>query len=101
MVGAALTSRPTIGARVWFAFMVASWAAFAVIAATSEHLLADAWQGARDLPLALELVVWLLTLPWMLALAAWESDWSGAARVLAVLCIAAGWTLMSIPRPKP
>ena len=47
----------------------------------------------------LELLVWFLTFPWMLALAVWESAWSDAARLLVVLAIATAWTLMSIPRP--
>jgi hypothetical protein len=95
----ARTARPTTGAYAWFGLMVGSWLAFAVLAVTSEHTLAAIWDWVRGLPLVLELVVWLLTFPWMLALAVWESAWSDAARLLVVLTIATAWTLMSIPRP--
>jgi hypothetical protein len=98
MGAAAPTARPATGAYAWLMFMVGSWLAFAVVAATAEDTLADVWQWVRDLPLALEAVAWFLTLPWMLALAVWESAWSDAARVLVVAAIAAGWTLTSIPR---
>ena len=95
------TRRPSTAAVGWFVFMVASWVAFAVLAATAGDVLADVWQWVRDLPLVLELVVWFLTLPWMLALAIWESDWSDTARVLVVLGIAGAWTRLSIPRAQP
>ena len=93
------TARPTIGASAWFGLMIGSWLAFAVLAVTSEDTLAGIWDWVRGLPLALELVIWILTLPWMLALAVWESAWSDTSRVLVVLAIATAWTLMSIPRP--
>ena len=93
------TARPTTGAYAWFGLMVGSWLAFGVLAVTSEDTLAGIWDWVGGLPLVLELVVWLLTFPWMLALAVWESAWNDEARVLVVLAIAIGWTLMSIPRP--
>ena len=101
MGAATSTRRPSTFAVGWFVFMVASWVAFAVLAASAGDVLADVWQWVRDLPLVLELVVWFLTLPWMLALAVWESDGSDTARVLVVLGIAGAWTLLSIPRAKP
>jgi hypothetical protein len=94
------TARPTTGAYAWFGLMVGSWLAFAVLAVTSEDTLTSVWDWVRGLPLVLELVVWFLTFPWMLALAVWESAWSDAARLLVVLAIATAWTLMSIPRPR-
>jgi hypothetical protein len=100
MVGAAYPARPTTGAYAWFGLMVGTWLAFAVLAVASEAALADIWQWVRDLPLVLELVVWLLTFPWLLALSVWESDWSDTARLLIVIAIATAWTLMSIPRPR-
>ena len=98
MSTAARTTRPTTGAYVWFGLMIASWLAFAVFAVTFEDTLADIWDWVGGLPLVLEMLVWLLTLPWMLALAVWESDWSDPARLLVVLAIATAWTVMSIPR---
>ncbi len=96
----ARTARPTTGAYAWFGLMTGSWLAFAVLAVTSEDTLADIWDWVGGLPLVLEVLVWVLTLPWMLALAVWESAWSDAARLLVVVAIATAWTLMSIPRPS-
>ena len=100
MTTATPTARPSIGACAWFGLMVGSWLAFAVLAISSPDTLADIWQWVSDLSLVLELVVWFLTFPWMLALAVWESDWSDTLRVLVVIGIATAWTLMSIPRPR-
>jgi hypothetical protein len=100
MVGAAHTSRPTTGAYAWFGLMVGSWMVFAVLAVTSGGTLTDVWDRVRDLPLLLELVVWFLTFPWMLALTVWESSWSDAARVFLVVAVATAWTLISVPRPR-
>ena len=96
----ARTARPTTGAYAWFGLMTGSWLAFAVLAVTSEDTLADIWDWVGGLPLVLEVLVWFLALPWMLALAVWESAWSDAARLLVVLAIATAWTLISIPRPS-
>jgi hypothetical protein len=94
------TARPTAGAYAWLGLMVGMWAAFAVLAVTSEDTLARVWDWVAGLPLVLELVAWLLTFPWLLALAVWESAWSDTARVLVVLAIGTAWTLISVPRPR-
>jgi hypothetical protein len=95
---AAHSPRPNTGANAWFGLMIASWAAFGLLAVTSEQTLAEAWEWVRRLPLAAEIVVWILTLPWTLALAVWESAWGDESRTAVVLLIAAAWTLMAIPR---
>jgi hypothetical protein len=100
MSTAAHTARPSTGAYAWFGLMVGAWLAFAVLAVTSEGALDRIWDRVGDLPLVLEVIVWLLTLPWLLALAVWESAWSDTARVAVVLAIATAWTLISIPRPR-
>ena len=93
-------ARPTTGAYAWFGLMTGSWLALAALAVASEDTLADIWHWVGDLPIVAEVLVWFLTLPWMLALAVWEGHWSDAARVLVVLGIASAWTLVSIPH-KP
>lgn len=94
---AAHARRPTTGAYAWFGMMIASWTAFGALAVTSEETLAAVWDWIRSLPLAAEIVVWILALPWTLALAVWES-WDDGLRTFVVLLIAAAWTIMSIPR---
>jgi hypothetical protein len=100
-MGAAAAHKQPRGALAWLAFMVASWLVFAAVALTTGAALTDAWDAVRDLPVVLEVVVWFLALPWMVALAVWESGWSEAARVAGVSCVAVAWTLMSIPRANP
>lgn len=90
--------RPATGAYVWFGMMIASWTAFGALAVTSEETLASVWDWVHGLPLIAEIVVWLFTLPWTLALAVWESAWDDGLRTFVVLLIAAGWTIVSIPR---
>ena len=81
---------------VWFVFMVAMWVAF--LLALLAGRLDDVWSWVRDLPLLVELVVWLLALPWLLATAVWESSWPRWLRLVLVVCFAAGWIASSIPR---
>jgi hypothetical protein len=81
---------------VWFVFMVAMWVAF--FCALLAGSLDDVWSWVRDLPLPVELVVWVLALPWLLATAVWESSWPGWLRLVLVVCFAVGWTAISIPR---
>jgi hypothetical protein len=87
-----------VGGVLWLVFMVAMWIALFVL------LLADrldnVWRWARDLPLLVELVLWLLTFPWLLGTAVWESSWPSWLRVLMVVMFAVGWTWISIPREK-
>jgi hypothetical protein len=45
-----------------------------------------------------ELVVWVLALPWMLGLAVWASSWAEWLRLLAICCLSVGWSLAFFPR---
>jgi hypothetical protein len=91
--------RRSLGAKIWFAWMVAMWAGFFVL------LLADridgAWSWVRDLPLVVELAFWVALFPWLLGAAVWSSSWTEWLRLLLVLVFALGWSLASIPRRKP
>jgi hypothetical protein len=92
--------RGGIGARIWFAWMVSMWVAFAVLLVAAPDVVESLWSRVRDLPLVAELVFWVLFLPWMLGMAVWQSSWPGWLRLLLVLCFALGWTLASVPRHR-
>jgi hypothetical protein len=91
-------ARRPLGATIWFVWMVAMWAGFFVL------LLADRigglWDWVGDLPLVVELILWLALFPWLLGSAVWTSSWAGWLRLLLVLVFAFSWSLISIPRPK-
>jgi hypothetical protein len=76
--------------------MVGMWLAFFAL------LLADQldglWDSIRELPLLVEIVLWVAFLPWMLGMAVWTSSWPAWVRVVLVVCFAVGWTIVSIPR---
>jgi hypothetical protein len=88
----------TAGEVLWFAWMEAMWGAFfaLLIAGDLDRL----WGWVRDLPVVAELVVWVACFPWMLGTAVWGSSWAGWLRLLLVFSFAAGWSFVSIPRPK-
>ena len=101
MSGLATTVRPPssrVGGVAWLAFMVGMWIAFFV--ALLDDRLGQVWQCVRDLPLLFELGLWLLSFPWLLGTAVWESSWALWLRVCLVASFAMTWTLISIPRAK-
>jgi hypothetical protein len=73
---------------VVFPIVVILWLAFGAALAFDRGLLDGAWQWLRGLWLPLQAVVWVLLLPWALALWAWESDWPLALRLLLVAGLA-------------
>jgi len=101
MSGVAATIRPPssrVGGVTWLVFMVGMWIAF--FYALLGDWLGQVWQWARDLPLVLELGLWFLSFPWLLATAVWESSWAPSLRVCLVASFAIAWTVISIPRAK-
>jgi hypothetical protein len=87
-----------IGATLWFLWMVAMWAAFFVLLFADR--LEAIWSAIRDLPLLVEVVLWVLFLPWMLGTAVWTNSWPAGLRILLVGGFVIGWTIVSIPREK-
>jgi hypothetical protein len=78
---------------VLFAIFAVLWVAFGVALVWSQGSLDQAWQSIRDLPLPLQLVVWVLFLPVMVGLWIWETSWPLIVRLVLVLGIA-GWNLL-------
>ena len=90
--------RWTPGATFSFLSMVAMWVAFYILLFADE--LEGLWSAIRDLPLLVELVLWLPFFPWMLGMAVWTSAWSEWLRVALVVCFTIGWSLAFLPRRK-
>ncbi len=97
-VATSLPRRATTGSKLWFVWMVGMWIVFFVLLRSDR--LDELASTIRDLPIVAELVVWLLFFPWVLGTAVWTSDWSEWLRVFLVVLFTAGWTIVSIPRPK-
>jgi hypothetical protein len=66
----------------------ALWIAFFALAAFSSGTLDTIWDWLRGLPLAAEIVMWIVALPWAVGLAVWESSWDTWARVLVAVLLA-------------
>ena len=78
---------------VLFAVFALIWVAFGVALVWSQGSLDQAWQAIRDLPLILQIVVWVLFLPVMIGLWIWETSWPLVIRLVLVLGVA-GWNLL-------
>jgi hypothetical protein len=83
-----------------FAIMLGGWIAFAVAWATSPDTLDDIWTSVRDLPLVLEIPVWIIAFPFLVGLAIWQSSWDEALRLVAITGLAVAYTFMFIPRER-
>ena len=78
---------------ILFALFAIIWAAFAAALVCSQGSLDQAWQAIRGLPLIAQAVVWLLFLPIMVGLWAWETTWPLLVRLTLVIGVA-GWNLL-------
>ena len=86
------------GSNGWFAWMAGMWVVFFVL--LNSGRIDDVATWIRDLPLLLEILVWVVLFPWVLATAVWTSDWSEGLRLTLVILFAVVWTIVSIPRPE-
>lgn len=69
-----------------------AWLIFFVLLIFWPDTLTDIWEWVEGLATVWQVLLWLLTLPYMLALAIWESDWDTWQRILSVVAIALVWT---------
>jgi hypothetical protein len=69
--------------------------AFAYYLFTDPARLTEAWAWTRSLPLWVQGVMWLLLLPWMIALVIWVMPWALPIRMVLVVgvLLAATWLL--------
>lgn len=70
-----------------FGLSTVASAAFAYYLFTDPTRLTDLWAWTRSLPLMVQLVTWLLCLPWMAALWIWSMPWALAVRFVIVISI--------------
>jgi hypothetical protein len=71
------------------------WVGFAIALVVNPEWLDLLWNWVRALPLAAEIVVWVVFLPIMVGLWIWESSWPAFVRLLAFAGIV-GWTLLAV-----
>lgn len=91
------SQRPVL-AVVWFVFMVGMWLVFFTLLITDQ--LASLWNNITQLPLFVEIAIWIGFLPWMLGSWVWLGSWPLWLRLGLVLCFAIGWSIVSIPRKR-
>jgi len=78
---------------VLFVVFAIVWVAFGAALVASQGSLDQAWQAIRDLPLVVQIVVWILFLPVMAGLWVWETTLPFFVRLLLVVGVA-GWNLL-------
>jgi hypothetical protein len=84
----------------FFGLMAAAWSSFVTLLAVSPETLADFHDWITGLALVLEILLWILVLPWALAYWAWESSWEQWARVVVVVLIAGVHLAITTPRVR-
>lgn len=94
MADSSTVSRRSAGTAAPFNLV---WLIFFGLLIFSPDTLTDIWQWVQDQSDALQVILWLLTLPYMLALAIWESDWQTWLRIVLVVSIAIVWTGITNP----
>ena len=78
---------------VLFAVFAIVWLAFGAALVASQGSLDQAWQAIRELPLSVQVVVWILFLPVMAGLWVWETTLPFLVRLLLIVGVA-GWNLL-------
>jgi len=78
---------------ILFAIFAFVWIVFAAGLIWSQGSVDQAWQSIRDLPLIVQVAVWVLFLPVMVGLWVWETSWPLVVRLVVVIGIA-GWNLL-------
>jgi hypothetical protein len=80
--------------------MAGGFAAFWVLAASSQETIDRLWNRLRDLPFLVEAVVWLVAFPLTLSMAVWESSWEESVRVLLVIVFTITWSYLFYPKQQ-
>ena len=86
-----------------FTILTGLWLAFAIALVAARPSLDATWRGVRTLPLPVKGIVWLLTLPVMVALGVWEGAWRARSwpvivRLLVVAALALATLNAFFPR---
>ena len=83
---------------VWFALVAIIWVAFGAALASRAGGLDELWTWVRDQSSLIQGVMWVLLLPWMAALAIWESSWVLWVKLTLIAGLAAATLYMFLPR---
>lgn len=59
--------------------------------------LTEVWLWLRGLPMIVQIVAWLLLLPWMIALWVWTQPWAPGIRIAVVVLLLVGAELALFP----
>ncbi len=84
---------------ILFVVFAVLWVGFAVALVSSQGTIDAAWQSVRDLPLLVQVFVWILLLPVMAGLWIWETSWPLVLRLVLVIGLA-GWNLLIMLPPR-
>ena len=68
-----------------FSILAILWLGFAAALVFNPAMLDTVWQSLRSLPIAIQVVVWLLVLPIAAGLWIWESSWPLWIRLVLVI----------------
>ena len=83
---------------VLFVIFAIVWVAFGAALVVSQGSVDQAWAAIRALPLPVQAIVWLLFLPVMVGLWAWEQTWPLLVRLALVIGIGAWNLLVFLPK---
>ena len=78
---------------VLFLVFAVLWVAFVAALIVSQGSLDDVWTAIRELPIVVQIVVWILFLPVVAGLWVWETTWPLIVRLVLVAGLA-GWNLL-------
>jgi hypothetical protein len=85
---------------VFFSVFAFLWLTFGAFLILDQSALDTIWQHLLDLPLLLQVFIWILLLPLTVGLWIWESDWDLWLRLMLVIFAGVGWTAAMFPRPS-
>jgi hypothetical protein len=73
----------------FFGFPISAlWIAFACLWVFSSETLGHVFTWIQGLPLVLEIIVWIVFLPWVGSLWIWHSSWALGLKILVIVVIA-------------
>lgn len=91
----------TAGEAAWtismFSLSLVATAAFGYHLFTQPARLTELWEWTRSLNILVQGVIWLIFLPWMIALWIWSAPWALPIRLVLVLAVLAWATWMLFP----